>query len=209
MRGETSEKNGLAVVAPMRATTPASTSGSMTSCCVRLKRCSSSTNNMVRRPPAARRSRASSSAARSSLTPHEAALSGTNSRSCLPGDHLGQRGFSRAGRPVKDGGDEAVGVEHPPQQLAGAEKVFLAGKFVDRAGPHPRRQGHGPLQILGFLAVKQTHGRVQSRSCKVEGPPGGRLSQFYDLQPGTLDLARDKKIDLRRNAVRGKHVMNP
>ena len=50
-KGATSEKNGLAVVAPIKEITPASTSGSSTSCWARLKRWSSSMNRTVFTPP--------------------------------------------------------------------------------------------------------------------------------------------------------------
>ena len=184
----------------------------MTSCCVRLKRCNSSTKSVVRLPPAASRSRASSSAARSSFTPHGAALSGANSRSRLPGDHLGERRLSGARRSVKDGEDETVGVEHPPQELAGTEKVLLADKLVDRAGPHSRGQGHGALEIVGFLAVKQTHGRVQNAKCERKV----RRRQITILRPSTAGLmasrpreTADKKKEPPPQCRPGKHVMNP
>ena len=73
--GELTLKNGFSVVAPTSSTSPASTSGSSTSCWLRLNRWISSRNNTVRFPPWLSRSRAPSSTARTSLMPTAAAFS--------------------------------------------------------------------------------------------------------------------------------------
>ena len=161
MRGETSEKKGLAVVAPIKRDDARFDVGKHDFLLRAVE--------AVQLVDEQRRSFAAGGQAIAGLVERgpqflHAAGGGVERREFapgLPGDHFGQRRFSRAGRTVKDGGDEAVGVEHSPQQFAGAEKMLLAGKLVDRARPHARRQGHGPLKIFGFLAVKQTHGRVQ------------------------------------------------
>jgi hypothetical protein len=78
--GETTEKNGFSVVAPMNETQRFSTAGSSASCWVLENRCTSSMNSTVCAPlmPSARR--AASTAARTSLTPALTADSSTKRR---------------------------------------------------------------------------------------------------------------------------------
>src|SRR3954464_6042657 len=45
----------------------------------------------------------------------------------------GERGFAGAGRAVEDHTGKPIGLEHAAQELARAEKMLLAGKFVERA----------------------------------------------------------------------------
>ena len=73
------------------------------------------------------------------------------------GQQSGQRGFARARRAVENHRAQAVGRQQPPQQLPFAEKMPLADELVERARPHPRRQGLGVPPIRGFAGVKQRH----------------------------------------------------
>ena len=52
------------------------------------------------------------------------------------GDELREGRLSGAGRAIEDHAGEPVGFEHSPQQLAGAEEVLLADKFIQRSRPH-------------------------------------------------------------------------
>ncbi len=78
--GDTTEKNGFSVVAPMNDTHRFSTAGSSASCWVLLNLCTSSMNSSVCVPlmPSARR--APSTAALTSFTPALVAESSTNLR---------------------------------------------------------------------------------------------------------------------------------
>ena len=78
--GDTTEKNGFSVVAPMNDTQRFSTAGSRASCWVLENRCTSSMNSTVCAPfmPSVRR--AASTAARTSLTPALTAESSTKRR---------------------------------------------------------------------------------------------------------------------------------
>src|ERR1035437_5682672 len=78
--GDTTEKNGFSVVAPMNDTQRFSTAGSSASCWVLENRCTSSTNSTVCAPfmPSVRR--AASTATRTSLTPALTADSSTKRR---------------------------------------------------------------------------------------------------------------------------------
>ncbi len=58
-------------------------------------------------------------------------------------DHAGERGFPRARRTVENQRGEAVALDRAAQQLARRENVLLARHLVERARPHPRRQGLG------------------------------------------------------------------
>ena len=71
-------KNGFSVVAPIRTTTPSSTSGKSTSCWALLKRWISSTKRMVRSPCSSRLPRARVRSSRTSLVPAATALSVSN-----------------------------------------------------------------------------------------------------------------------------------
>ena len=81
--GDTTEKNGFSVVAPIRVTQRFSTAGSSASCWVFEKRWTSSMNSTVRRPVRPRSRRASAMAARTSRTPAATADSSVN-RSLVP-----------------------------------------------------------------------------------------------------------------------------
>jgi len=72
----------------------------------------------------------------------------------MVGDDVGQRGLAGAGRPVEDQRAEPVGVEHAPQQLAGAEEMLLADELVHVPRPHPRRQ-RLCLAAVGFVDVAE------------------------------------------------------
>jgi hypothetical protein len=61
----------------------------------------------------------------------------------VAGDDVGQGRLAAAGRAVKDDRAQSIRLEQPAQQLAGAEKVLLAGEFVECSGPHPRCQRFG------------------------------------------------------------------
>ena len=56
------------------------------------------------------------------------------------GDHLGQRGFSRARRSVKDNGAQLVRLDGPVQKLVPAHNVLLAHHLVQRFGAQPGGQ---------------------------------------------------------------------
>ena len=78
--GETTEKLGFSVVAPMKLTQRFSTAGSSASCWVLLNRCTSSTNSTVCLPDRPSSRRAVSTAARTSFTPAETAESSVKRR---------------------------------------------------------------------------------------------------------------------------------
>ena len=78
--GETTEKDGFSVVAPMNETQRFSTAGSSASCWVLENRCTSSTNSRVCRPLNASACFAASIAARTSLTPAVTAESSVKRR---------------------------------------------------------------------------------------------------------------------------------
>ena len=79
-RGDTTEKKGFSVVAPMNDTQRFSTAGSSASCWVLENLCTSSMNRTVCVPLIPRVRRAASTAARTSLTPALTADSSTNRR---------------------------------------------------------------------------------------------------------------------------------
>ncbi len=71
-------------------------------------------------------------------------------------DDLGERGLARAGRAPEDDAGQPVGVEHPPQQTAFAQKVPLAGEFIECSRPHAdgeRLDGASAGFPLGFPKV--------------------------------------------------------
>ena len=64
------------------------------------------------------------------------------------GDDVRERGLAAAGRAVEDQRVEAIGQEHPAEQLAGAEEVLLPDELVERSRPHPRRERPGQCSVL-------------------------------------------------------------
>jgi hypothetical protein len=56
------------------------------------------------------------------------------------GDKFGERGLAGARGTVEDERCDGIGLEHPPQELALAEDVALAGELVESARAHSRRE---------------------------------------------------------------------
>jgi hypothetical protein len=108
------------------------------------------------------------------------------------GDDVGQRGFTCARRAVEDHGTEAVGLEHAPQQLAGAEEMVLADEFIDRARPHARGQRLG-LAEVGFVDVVE-----QVDGGDLREMPTNQIDKSSRIRPGI----RIKSRRLRVRSVR-------
>ena len=74
------------------------------------------------------------------------------------GNELGERGLASAGRAVQDHARHGTGVEHAPQQLAGAQDVLLAGELSDGARAHACREGeHGLVRSLAGRGPEVGH----------------------------------------------------
>lgn len=71
------------------------------------------------------------------------------------GDDLRQGGFADAGRAVEDEALESVGLDHPPEELAGADKVLLSDEFVESARAHTLSQRGGLLNSLAEAVVEK------------------------------------------------------
>ena len=70
----------------------------------------------------------------------------------LAGDDLGKGSLARAGRPVKNEGLDAIGLDGAPKQLPRCQDMPLPRELVEVAGPHAGRQrlrGKGLPLILG------------------------------------------------------------
>ena len=75
-----------------------------------------------------------------------------------------------------------------PESVAGRRTRRSCG--AASAGP----EGIAALEIVGFLAVEQTHGRAPNvESCKVEGPPGGHDHNSTTFNPGLSTSHKTKK----------------
>src|SRR5207249_1046895 len=88
----------------------------------------------------------------------------------VAGDDVGEGGFAGAGRAVEDQRAEAVGQQHPAEQLAGAEEVFLADELIEGAGPHPGGERTGTVAVLLPQVVEQVHNETPTGI----GPPPDR-----------------------------------
>ena len=74
------------------------------------------------------------------------------------GQQPGQRGLARARRAVEDHRAQPIGGQQPAQQLSFAQEMPLADELLQRARPHPRRQGLGFPPVRSFAGVKKGHG---------------------------------------------------
>ena len=108
----------------------------------------------VGRPPAATSSRASSQnladvlhAAGDRAELAEAAVG-------FVGQQPGERRLAGARRTVEDHRAQPARLQHPPQQLAFAQKMLLADKLGERRRPHPRGERLHLLRNLRLHFVR-------------------------------------------------------
>ena len=83
----------------------------------------------------------------------------------LVGDDLGQGGLAGAGRaPQDDGGEQPVGLDGAPQELAGADDLLLADELVQGARAHAGGQrGFGVHAFLHGVVKEVGHGVIVPR----------------------------------------------
>src|SRR5437588_4566621 len=93
------------------------------------------------------------------------------------GNHVRQRGLSRAWRAVEDERGDPVRQEHAPQQLVRTEKVFLTDEFVQGPWPHACSKGLSLLQVGLVDLSKQIAGRFLCQGIRThKGGSGAMLS---------------------------------
>ncbi len=109
-------------------------------------------------------------------------VEGTEAPAGVGCDQLGERRLAGSGGTVEDEGADAVGLEHPPQQLPFAEEVLLTGELVESPRPHAGGERHRPAEVVRLLAVEQPFQGKNLRRCRRAVlvlnplPIGGRLA---------------------------------
>jgi hypothetical protein len=68
-----------------------------------------------------------------------------------------ERGLPGPRRAVEDDGRQPVGLQHPPEQLAGGEEVLLADELVQRPRPHPDGERGDAVEIPLADVGEQVH----------------------------------------------------
>ena len=115
----------------------------------------------------------------------------------LGGHDPGQRGLAGPGRPPQDDRRQPVGLDQRPQRRPVPDQVALPDHVLQRAGPHPRRQGRLPGQPL----LQRSLGGIRRRRSRAVGPTcrhGRRLPAAGDGDarrpgrsvPGRVAVAR-------------------
>ena len=80
----------------------------------------------------------------------------------MPGQHIGERRFSRTRRTPEDDGEEAVLLNGSPQKAVRSEEMTLPHVFIESPRPHP--VGQRPIVALSVLLSKKVHpGVLQKR----------------------------------------------